>query len=1405
MWWWHAFRVFLLSLLSLVVSTSVQAQVSTGGSATTADHQKQIVGYITNWDAWKSTSAGVPAAGALTHMNIDYAKYTILNYSFFGVANDGSLHSGDYRNKLIYQEGQEQAPAPLLHGGVYDSWDMHLIFGELEYKWDFTDEAVIAAGFVADGAGWKNTITGLTGDMPIPFPKEGGAKGLIDMAHEYGVKVVASIGGWSMCKHFPEMAANTTLRANFIADCERLMVLGFDGIDLDWEYPGPFAGMNFTGSEADFANFTSLVQEIRNAIGADKLITAAFSASPTKLAGFDWASLSGVMDYFNMMTYDFNGGWSDIAGHNAPLYDYPGQEVANFSWDACYQALVSMGVPANKINMGSPFYGRGVITSGAAALNGATAKTQRTVDPDGPITTCADYTNWSAFDGTPNYEYIRQQKSSWTEHWDDDAKVPYLTNGNYFLSYDNEESIGYKAQYVVDKGLAGTIVWTVFGDLEISGTATAFGPKLVRYSSVKSPLVNKINEVFASGGSGPQSPVVTITAPANGTTVVPGSEVDVTVTATDADGTIAKVTFLLDGVSLGEVTTSPYTYTIGSLAEGTHTIAAVATDNEGYTTTAAVSITASNSTPPIVALTSPTAGASFAAGAAITLTADASADGSIASVAFYQGTTLLGTVTSSPYTYTWSSVAAGTYSLTAIATDDDGATTTSAAVSVTVTASSGACEGVDTWDAASVYTSGMEVSYNGVLYSARWWTQGENPETHSGESQVWENLGTCTPANAGPTVAITSPTGGTAYTSPASLTISASAADSDGSVTKVAFYYGSTLLGEITSAPYTYTWSNVTTGAYTLKAIAMDDSGNTTTSAAVTITVGDVVAESDFKVVGYMPSYQGAASDIQYTKLTHINYAFIRPTTTGGLTAVENASKLQEIVSLAHANGVKVGIAIGGWSDLNNTDFQTMAASATYRAAFISNVLSFISTYSLDGADIDWEYPIDGSDPANFSTLMSEMATALHAQDKYLTAAVSAQGYYAGGILDSVFPSVDFLNLMVYDGGSGADHAPYSYAESSLSYWLGRGLPAEKAVLGVPFYSRPSWLTYATLISQGADPYADVYNGDYYNGITTIKAKTNLAFDNGIGGMMIWETSQDVSGTYSLLNAIDEVVTARAGGGTGDTNQAPAVSIASPASGASYTAPASITITASASDSDGSIASVSFYNGSTLLGQVTTSPYTYTWSSVAAGTYSVTAVATDDDGASTTSSAISVTVTSDDTGGGDCGDISAYVEAGGYEAGSQVQNDGSIYQCREWPYSGWCDGAAWAYAPGTGTYWEDAWTLVGTCAAAASASASARIATVASETADDIFYAPNPFAEKLTVTVTVSETTDLTMTLFSFQGVAEELVFSGTKKPGRYQFEIAGSRLARGIHILCIEKVTEAGVATTTYRKLIKK
>lgn len=446
--------------------------------------------------------------------------------------------------------------------------------------------------------------------------------------------------------------------------------------------------------------------------------------------------------------------------------------------------------------------------------------------------------------------------------------------------------------------------------------------------------------------------------------------------------------------------------------------------------------------------------------------------------------------------------------------------------------------------------------------------------------------------------------------------------------------------------------------------------------------IASFFSRAQFRVIGYVPSWSGDVNAVQYSKLTHINYAFLLPTSTGGLQPLDGASKLQLLVSLAHANGVKVLISVGGWNNGDDSGFESLAGNSSYRAAFVSNMMNFVSQYNLDGVDIDWEYPDAGASANNYVALMTSLATSLHAQGKLLTAAVVGTG--GDGVLSSVFSQVDFLNLMAYDYNN-YDHSTYTYASQSIAYWKGKGLPASKCVLGVPFYGRPSWESYAALIARGASPYADTYAGVGYNGITTIKSKVDLAYDQG-SGIMIWELSQDATGTYSLLSAIHDEVVVK-GGGSG--NQSPTVSISSPVNNATYAAGATVTITATAADADGSVTKVEFYNGATLLGTSTATPYTYSWTNVAAGTYNLTAKATDNKGAAKTSGAVTIVV-GGGTNTGNCAGVATWTAAGIYLSGAQVVYNNKLYTAKWWtqneqPDTHTGDGQVWGYVSDCGS------------------------------------------------------------------------------------------------------------------------
>ncbi|HPH96220.1 MAG TPA: glycoside hydrolase family 18 protein [Anaerolineaceae bacterium] len=278
----------------------------------------------------------------------------------------------------------------------------------------------------------------------------------------------------------------------------------------------------------------------------------------------------------------------------------------------------------------------------------------------------------------------------------------------------------------------------------------------------------------------------------------------------------------------------------------------------------------------------------------------------------------------------------------------------------------------------------------------------------------------------------------------------------------------------------------------------------------------------EFKVIAYVTDWDPAPEEAALDRLTHINYAFVLPKTDGTLSTLANGWKLEALVKQGHARGVKVLISVGGWG--LDQQFEVMAAGEGTRARFVKEMVAFVDQYQLDGVDIDWEYPRPGASSKHFVALMTELRAALR-PDLLLTAAVAAVGPSGDGIDPAVFELVDFINLMVYDGGS-PNHASMDYAAQSLDYWSKRGLSAEKTVLGVPFYSRPGEVPYKKLV--GADPAAAqvdefVYQGikEGYNGLVTMRQKVLLARERA-SGVMIWALVYDTTDDLSLLKAIDE-------------------------------------------------------------------------------------------------------------------------------------------------------------------------------------------------------------------------------------------------------------------------------------------
>jgi GH18 family chitinase len=294
---------------------------------------------------------------------------------------------------------------------------------------------------------------------------------------------------------------------------------------------------------------------------------------------------------------------------------------------------------------------------------------------------------------------------------------------------------------------------------------------------------------------------------------------------------------------------------------------------------------------------------------------------------------------------------------------------------------------------------------------------------------------------------------------------------------------------------------------------------------------------SSFKVIGYLPSWAGSVSSIQFSKLTHINYAFALPNSNGTYQAIDNTSKLTSMISSAHAAGVKALLSVGGGG--GGGGFSGIVTSQTNINNFVNNTISLCNQYGLDGIDIDWEYPSPGTQANNFLTMMTALSTALHNSGRILSVAVIGDGD-GGQIVSGIFNVVDIVMIMAYDDNNFL-HSTYELGAQCMTYWLNRGCPASKAILGVPFYGHDSSqdpnsdaaeVEYNTILADGAPASLDAFGSFGYNGLLTMKSKTSYAMSVG-GGVGIWELSGDGTGANSLLSAINTVINA---GGAVPTN-----------------------------------------------------------------------------------------------------------------------------------------------------------------------------------------------------------------------------------------------------------------------------
>jgi chitinase len=377
--------------------------------------KKVVIGYYQSWQWQKFPEMLSPG-------NIPYDKLTVINYSFFYPLESGEIVGMD--------------PAA----------DRYLLLGET--------------------------------DSLSARSEPGGT--LIELAKQHGTKVVLSVGGWENSGNFPQIAADAQKRANFAHWCSKhIRRYGFNGIDVDWEFPGY---VRHNGTLQDRENFTRLLQTVRDSLdalgnrsGKRYLLTASLPAAAGHLPDIDVQAISAILDYLNIMTWDLFGPWGKISNHTSALFG-PAKGDSARCLDGAFKLYhQAHNVPAEKINLGMAFYGYAY--SHCSEIYGECQG--------------ADTSLFKETDGIPYARIMEKidQKMHQKMHlfermWDAKAQAPYLVNRQFqiLVSLDDQESVARKAEYIIQNNAGGALIWPLMGDY---------------LKDKRTPLLDVINQKFS--------------------------------------------------------------------------------------------------------------------------------------------------------------------------------------------------------------------------------------------------------------------------------------------------------------------------------------------------------------------------------------------------------------------------------------------------------------------------------------------------------------------------------------------------------------------------------------------------------------------------------------------------------------------------------------------------------------------------------------------------------------------------------------------------------------------------------------------------------------------------------------------------------------------------------------------
>ncbi len=547
------------------------------------------------------------------------------------------------------------------------------------------------------------------------------------------LKILPSVGGWTLSDPF-YFLGDKTKRDTFVASVKEFLRTWkfFDGVDIDWEFPGGSGANPSLGNANDGETYVTLMRELRAMLdelsaetGRSYELTSAISAGGDKIAKVDYQAAQQYMDYIFLMSYDFNGGWTNTElGHQTNLYEASWDPNTRYTTDKGVKALLSQGVTPGKIVVGAAMYGRGW-----TGVNGYSGNNPFTGTATGKVKG-----TWEA--GVVDYRQIAKDYmgAGWSYAYDETAEAPSVFNASTgdLITFDDARSVKAKGQYVLANQLGGLFAWEIDAD--------------------NGDILNAMHEGLGHGEG--------TTPPANKAPIA-NAGADITVTGTadvtlngsasrdPENGALSYQWSQVSGPSLS-ISNADMANALVQLSEAASDVVYVfslrVADPEGLSSTDTVTLTHKAETANQAPVVTVPASVTVEAGQSVSINATATdADGDSLTYAWTvpSGVAASGQ-NSATLVVTAPAVTQSTqYSLSVLVSD--GALDASAALTLSVTpkATGGQCDATDpnaanypAWNATSIYNTGDTVSYNQLVWKAKYWTQDNTPSRTADQWQL---------------------------------------------------------------------------------------------------------------------------------------------------------------------------------------------------------------------------------------------------------------------------------------------------------------------------------------------------------------------------------------------------------------------------------------------------------------------------------------------------------------------------------------------------------------------------------------------------------------------------------------------------------------------------------------------